>query len=374
MKKLLYITSIFNLSYNPIGQRIAECDKYFKSKSSVVFVGNKSIDKVSKIICRCHFFEKLFHFIGKISEVFSIESLTIKLKLILYASKYRQKFDIVYIQTRPFSFTGLIGLVRKLFPSAKICMEMTDPLSINVKFHQYPKFRQHQLLQYEKKLKNLDCLIVLNEEIKKYYSSYVPNGQVLVVEQGVSDKLIESLSTIYSKEDYEEIRLIYAGSFYQGIREPFELYKAVEESSNSKLDVFGNFNAEFVINNNAISCHGIISPEQLYRRYQIYDWIVYIDNDSAYQVPGKLYEILSSQKAILFISNNINSPSYKIASKYEGVYFVKNNSQEIESVLEKVRPSQKYLRDPHEFCWSTLLNKLNFLFVDDSDSILPNYY
>jgi hypothetical protein len=63
---------------------------------------------------------------------------------------------------------------------------------------------------------------------------------------------------------------------------------------------------------------------------------VFIDNSTGIQVPGKLFEIISQNKPVLFIYSNPDSPSLFYLKNSTNVFLVKNLAKEINLAVEKI--------------------------------------
>src|SRR5690606_6134283 len=111
-------------------------------------------------------------------------------------------------------------------------------------------------------------------------------------------------------EKKEKVKLIYAGGLYKKFREAFELYESVQEfRGHMQLDIFGNIPETLLPNQDHCNYKGVINSQDLLNKYIESDCIIFIDNKSGYQVPGKVLEIQQFGIPILFIYSNENSPS-----------------------------------------------------------------
>lgn len=362
MKKVLYITSFFEEDFKPIGIRIHNIKEYLSRNFDLQFIGNTNVEWYSRIRKSSAFWDHLIVICGKISEVLFIECAIVWFKILFYTKVLRKRYDIFFVQVRPFSLLCLSAYIKREFPSAVLCVDMTDPILINVKYDKYPDFRKKQLQRLENQLMYVDYLVVLDNKIKEYYKDKISmKGEVVVIEQG-TDKCM------YSCQKYEKkhlgIKLLYAGKFYPEIRDPFNLYKAIDELENIRFDIYGQISPCYLqFCSDRICYKGLINHKSLSEKYQECDMIVYIDNKSDYQVPGKLYEILSTDKPILFVTDIPDSPASISAKKYEGVFFCKNEVGDIVSVISKTLPVLQwyYKRDCSDFSWEILLERFAFL-------------
>lgn len=283
-------------------------------------------------------------------------------KLAIKKTIKEKKFDYVIIQILPFSFLLLAKYIKEISPQSKIIFDLSDPIGINAKFNSFSKFKQRYLKRIEtSSLSFSDHVIVLNEEIKKYYSKFFQSeNNVTVIEQGCNK--MKSAST-EKRISHKYLKLLYAGRFYKGTREPFELYKGISEMEfEVRLKIYGSFNKKFrPPKTERFSYGGSISQEVLFDEYFDSDIIIFIDNDNSYQVPGKIFEILATNKPILCIIAGSNSPTLNFTQKFEGIFYAENDKSDIINAISEIKRIKKYYwrRDISQYHWSTLLNRLD---------------
>lgn len=265
------------------------------------------------------------------------------------------------ITVLPFSFLLLPKYIRNLDPRIKIIIDMTDPITANLSFQKYNIFKRNYLKRLEMNfLKYIDTLIVLNAEIRDYYLQKFPEMNILVIEQGFDPIYLSDNTRDIKKSEFV---LAYAGQFYKNNREPFELYKAIQHIDYSiKLNVYGGFKKMFQPpSDQKFRYGGRISREEIKYVYSNSDILVFIDNKSSIQIPGKLYEILATNKPVLFIYFDEDSPSKKLAMRYDGIFFSKNFYENIVSLITRIIDEGKlfYNRDLLDYSWEQLLKKLD---------------
>ena len=354
MKKVLYISAANEESSIEYRKR-SFCS--YLSKCSELTVLNLLNDKNSYLI----------KFLRKIIDKTSFLPDSYIIYYFFYRKKIKallksNKFDYVFIQTLPFTLLLFCDLVKKVQPSVKIVVDMSDPIVINAKFKNFGWLKQWELKKIEDRcLAPIDYLIVLNEEIKNYYATRVKSEIIIIIiEQGT-----DGISCIKKNEYSLKLRFLYAGMFYQKLREPYSLYKAVEIFENKVLlTVCGSFKKKFTPPlKECVKYLGRVSKASIQQLYSETDVIVFIDNNNSYQIPGKIFEVLSSNKAILFIYFNEDSPTFKYIDDVEGIFITHNNEEEIKQTIEKIICQHKniYSRDIEKYRWENLLKRLNFL-------------
>lgn len=363
-KKVLYIVSPHIYISSPVGIRIKQWEYYLNENNIWELIGNKLKSKYSIIFRLWNYIIKKFNL--------ALDTSFFLLPLYIHEIKKKLKendFDIVLIQTLPFSFYYLCPIIKKINPTIQIIVDMSDPLVINAGFHAMSAKQQKILKEIEDTcFSYIDYLIVLNEEIKNYYLALPhPPKICMVVEQGISVNwgIKNSIMDLNLKE---EIKFMYAGRFYKRIREPYELYQVFTQNhKNISLTLFSDFNRypEFSPPQHIkINCKKPVQQDQILEEYNKYDVIVFIDNQDDYQVPGKLFELLATSKPILFIYTNSKSPSLKYIHQEEGVFTAINNEVDITSAIEDILKNGKssYQRDTRKYTWEHLFKRMDFLF------------
>lgn len=280
----------------------------------------------------------------------------------LYIKLEQENYDTVLILVKPFSLIRLAKIIKKKFSNINVIIDISDPFLKNVGYQNANFIKKFRIKYFEFiNLKYVNTLIVLNKEIKKYYSKYVK--KVIIVEQGVNDEIVNynfyKSNTIKKSDKFE---LVYGGVLYKHLREPFELYKSIISfKSDIKLSILSRSPQYFYPPvNDRISYRNPLKQEDLFNKYLNGDIIVFIDNFSGIQVPGKIIEILVFNKPILFIYENENSPSINYIRDYEGIYMVKNNHKNISETISTILSyyPQQIRRDVSKYFWKNILNKL----------------
>ena len=125
--------------------------------------------------------------------------------------------------------------------------------------------------------------------------------------------------------------MIYAGSFYPKLRDPQEFIKAVNDVDRENLTIklYGNSNLTFKVKKTKVIVEERINQELLFREYSKSNLVLYFDNAYGIQTSGKIYEVLSLNKPILFIYTNENSPVYLEHKNNQSIFFVKNSYEKL---------------------------------------------
>lgn len=271
----------------------------------------------------------------------------------------KYEIDTIIIGLTPFSFMELAQKIKIYYKNFKIIGDLSDPFSFNAQIINKNQKNKNKRQSYELKyLPFFDIIIVLNKKIQKYYSELLSGyGTIIsVVEQGVNEGFINVNKTKETKKIFKNF--IYAGGFYKGFREPFQLYRAVESIDTIVLHVYGAIKKQYRGDNiHNIIYHGYISQKELITRFSDSDVIVLIDNAYGIQVPGKIIECITIGKPILFIYENEESPSLDYIKKAGNVFLCKNSANHIIRTLELLLNSGSNIVDtfdPTPFLWESL--------------------
>lgn len=349
-KKTLYITN-YKDGTTTVGYRFLNILKY-----SAAFLDIDVLDIPSK---------NQFSFFGKILNKLFIYPDIFYFSLYKYKNEIRKrlneyKYDLVIIEIQPFSFLSLATYIKKLNPEIKVVIDLNDPLTANVSYINDGIVHKRFISWYEKRhFINLDILIVLNEEIKSYYyQKYSFVKDIIILEQGMNPSSYNSGVKVKN----HKLEVIYAGMLYSKVREPFSLYEAVGTyDGNIRLSVYGSFKKIFKPpNSERFYCGGFIDKEVLEERTTKADIVVFIDNFWGIQIPGKILEILETEKPILYIYENSESPTLKYIKNQAGIYYAKNDTEEIVKQLTNISTGENHYfkRDLTMYYWENLIKNL----------------
>lgn len=287
-----------------------------------------------------------------------------KLKKILKNSQ----FDVVIIGITPYSLYELTQFVKSQDNRIKVFVDLSDPFIENASNKGNLLFNNYRVRQFEfRYLKHCDGIVVLNPTIKDLYeNTYNLQKRVYVIEQGYSPLEISIQDENIKQENY---KLIYAGALSKKFRNPFPLYQAINKATEKwHLDLYGNISEELIpLNNPNINFYGVIDHKRLVKKYAQADVIVFIDNAFGYQVPGKLFEVISIGKPVLFIYSNSNSPSLFYIAKLSHVIMVENDVEKISQKLNEIRNLKSTLfdnKDYKQYNWANLSNTYMDLIYD----------
>lgn len=316
---------VFKLPYSYMGRKINK-DLRIGNNSLVSSKGNWFKEMLKFLNFKKFFFPDTF-----VSEFFNVRKF-----LINYLKS--EKVDIVVGSSFPHSVLLFSKVVKSINGSIKWFQDIGDPL--NHPFYSKNFFLTFVSEYYERYFsKFVDVLVVTNKDTSDYYiqkyKNYTSNN-VFIIPQG-ADRIEVPENFPYLESNF--FKFVYAGGFYDKIREPFELYKAISLfKTNVIFDIYGNISQKFIPSSSFDNIYykGSISHSSVLKSYTNSDCIVLIDNSSGIQTPGKVFEVLSARRVVLFVYSNKFSPTFKYLSSFSFVYFAENNMDSISKEIQKI--------------------------------------
>lgn len=261
-------------------------------------------------------------------------------------------FEIVIASGFPFTTLFLSKSIKTSFPSVRFIYDIGDPFFLN---SQNGPIRNYFARKFENSyLRYIDTLVVNNSAIYKHYLTYfgevVKSAQIRIIPMGAPISYIDSHNkSRIERNNYggkiNQIKVVYAGQFYRSLREPFELYKAINkinELDNETfvtLDIYGTFSGLFKPARGLDFCiffKGYTSNDKIIEAYFNSDIIVFIDNAFGIQTPGKIFEIAVIGKPVLFISDHMQSSAYEAVKKFSHIFLCRNKEKDIAETISSI--------------------------------------
>ncbi len=264
------------------------------------------------------------------SLIFEIKRLRKKLKSLIVNHNY----DIIVGSSFPHTILMLSATAKKVKPTVKWIHDLGDPL-----YSPRNGYRIRAILSYiyeRNYSKHINSLVVTNTATKEYYTERYKrynNDNVHVVRQGADIEPYLICSKVFSFP----LKMVYAGTFYDRLREPFTLYKALSKHNDTVvLDLYGQISKRHLPKTRTknIVFWGSTPYNVILEKYKNSDIVLFVDNAYGLQTPGKVFEVIATQKPILCIYQNVNSASIEIFKKIPYV-FVCDNS--VESITETLK-------------------------------------
>lgn len=201
-------------------------------------------------------------------------------------------------------------LLKKDASHLKWIADYGDPFSYNPdrEIRKYDKFLESKIL------KNVDSIVIPTENAVDCYTNLgVNRSEIHVIPQLFEEQQGESSYKI----DKEKFNIMYAGSFYRGIRSPVEFIHGLVLASkkNPKLHFhyFGNINAleEFLemegldIKTIPITVNTFKDRSEIISIMKNMDLLINLNNKSTSQIPSKIIDYLYADTRILNVGSNL---------------------------------------------------------------------
>lgn len=303
---------------------------------------------ISKILNKNIFFPSLAGSIrGKLLGLFNfiLSKLLFPDKMIIEKQKIvneiialhkKNNFEFIVSVATPFTSFAIGKELKEKGLVVKWIVDIGDPFAEN-SADQFSKSAKKKAEFYEEStLSYADAIVVTNSMTRKMYKEKYPKlleKEIVVIPQG-ADIVINNKT--YNRVN-DTFTLVYAGIFYPKLREPYELFKAIEQwEEQCDLNIYGMPNI-YGLHNKKIHFMGRVSHNKVIDAYNSADVLVFIDNAFGLQTSGKIFELLGMQKPILFISDNSASPTKELVGEYNFVFFTKNSARNIEQALQSIK-------------------------------------
>ncbi len=222
----------------------------------------------------------------------------------------------------------------------KWIIDIGDPFAEN-SAHNFSKRAKGKAESYEENtLSYADAIVVTNSLTKKMYKEKyqkLSEKEIVVIPQGANVMMQDKKNQVINSE----FILVYAGIFYPKLREPYELFKAIEQwKEPCSFKIYGMQNI-YNIDSKKINFMGRTSHENIIKAYSHADVLVFVDNAYGLQTSGKIFELLTMEKPILFISDNLESPTKELLGEYNFIFYSKNSARDIEQELKNIKKNKE---------------------------------
>lgn len=249
-----------------------------------------------------------------------------------------ESYDIVISIAWPFWIHFGIGILKKRSKRFPLWIsDCGDPFTGNP-FNRYPHFYK----KIERWWGNLtDYITIPIEQAKKAYYPEV-QAKLHVIPQGFDFSNIRISEYVKNKK----LTFVYAGQFYEGIRDPrkfldylstldidfvFKIFTNDTKAMSSYEDKLGS----------KLELRGYISREQLLMILSSADFLVNIKNIGTVQSPSKLIDYTLARRPILTITSDFAMPEKEIFSEFCNYDFSRRDNEidisefDIKSVADK---------------------------------------
>jgi glycosyltransferase involved in cell wall biosynthesis len=192
--------------------------------------------------------------------------------------------------------------------------DLRDLWNLNPYINHNPIRRYFEKRLEMKTFENVDALTTTTELAKQTLQSIHPNKKIVSVVSGFDPQDFEKTK---QTENTERLTLMYAGSLYNGKRDPSILFDAISQlmrenkigSDGITVDFYGDntnlkeLSQKYGITNN-VDIHGRITQSEVLQHQMNSDVLLLIswmDESEKMFIPGKIYDCIGCKKPILSI-------------------------------------------------------------------------
>ena len=244
--------------------------------------------------------------------------------------------DILLTSAPPFGSLVLGYLAKRKFgPRLTWVIDFGDPWSFaSDKNLTYPILKFVQFIE-NRILEKCDAAIFTTKKTQVQYLKQLnkSNLKSIVIYQGADRNLDNNYNYDVTYD------LVYTGTFYRDIREPFSLYEAAAQL-NRNLIIAGNIDPYFKKIPNGhegfIKFLGNLDQNVVFKLQRSAKILVFIDNKSSTQLPGKIFEYIASGRPLLCIGISNDSPLYEIDFQQYPIVFCQNSSASIVDAISQL--------------------------------------
>jgi len=195
----------------------------------------------------------------------------------------------------------------------------------------------------ESMLKAVDRMIVTTEATKESYLKFYPflkHEKISVIPQGCN---VEKFKAV-SPKALNNFRIVYTGRFYDKVRKPYAFFEAIKRfnKEDMKVIIAGDILPKYsqYVFENGLSKKVIFLGHKphlesiaLQKGATI---LLFLGNNSPYQLPGKIFEYLAAKRPILGVRYNENDLGAKYILKHNRGIVVENNPSDIVSGISQL--------------------------------------
>lgn len=323
----------FKVEEIPSGFFLNKSNGNFSKKAIEICKKNKK----NNLLALC--LKKLFNYIFYSREIeFSYE-------IFKFLKNSKEKYDVVISIAVPFSCHIGTWLSFKNKKGTKIILEYGDPFYFNPsseKIAPYFKYLEKKILNFS------DYITIPIEEAKESFKYYGKKNldKIRIIPQGINFKEIEIEK--YSKNTIPTF--IYAGIFYEKIRNPIKFLKAIENIKNDygffiytdlerlEKDDMGKEILSLINRNKRIILKNKISRQECIKIMSSMDFLVNIKNLGGVQTPSKLIDYgIVKRPVYSFNENEFSLQEFKefLNGNYKNSLDIDISPFDIKNVTEK---------------------------------------
>ncbi|VTS27255.1 Uncharacterised protein [Streptococcus pseudoporcinus] len=199
------------------------------------------------------------------------------------------------------------------------------------------KTMENKLVQEAAKI-----LLITDWNKEKYQEIYnLPDNKVYTYHIGFNPEYIRTTSKSVKSEMNHKLNIIYGGSLDEVHRNPEPFLTAMKQLEHIHLSIYNSDNPKIasMIENyglsDKVSLFPIIASSEFNELLNQSDALLLFGNKTPFQVPGKLFNYIATEKTIIYVKNNNfdNDGTEEILEEY-GNYILVDNS--VSSIVAKL--------------------------------------
>lgn len=253
-------------------------------------------------------------------------------------------YDFVVLTGDPFLHFFIINDFKKL--GIKTIIDFRDPFANNprgIMKDTLVKKAKHFILRNIENyfLSKSDCIITVNQycvELFENYKKYL--HKIKVIDNGYDEQIFKNIE----KKEYIKnlanniIKFTYAGKLYAD-RNPQIFFKCLEKFDDIEFYHIGEQSEYIKEDSKQIFSLGFMTYEQTLENIKKFDLCIMFTSGYSFESTTKIFDYVALNKIILIITDGeiktgqINN----ITKNYPYIYWAKNNINEIEKVLIKIK-------------------------------------
>lgn len=256
----------------------------------------------------------------------------------------QNEYDFVVLTGDPFLHFSIITDFKKL--GIKTIIDFRDPFANNprgILKNTLVKKTKHFILKKIENyfLSNADCILTVNQycvELFENYKKYL--HKIKVIDNGYDEQLFQNIEKkeYIKNSDDSVIKFTYAGKLYAD-RNPQIFFKCLEKFDNIEFYHIGEQSEYIQDQSNQIRSLGFMSYEQALETIKGFNVCMLFTSGYSFESTTKIFDYIALNKIILIITDGEikTGQIHSITKDYPYIYWAKNNLNEIEKVLIKIK-------------------------------------
>lgn len=266
--------------------------------------------------------------------------------------KLNNDYDIILFTCGPFIHLRLVPWIKKQNPKSKLIIDFRDPMATNPRsnFTTLNQRFKNSLIKFMEKsfVSKADHIISVNKQCLGLIAG-CENLPTSIIDNGYDEEILKTINQ--DTQEYENVKLVYAGSFFRD-RNPTHLLEYLKE-----------FNSK---NEPAKQIHFVHVGQQseYLKSYKDFNWLVECGvktyNETLeiisschfgliftlghpFESTTKFFDYIALRKKILIFANSVpqEGPLVEYGKLYTSTYWSENKKTSIESLMNKKIKSEQ---------------------------------